>query len=177
MNPQDCLQTLLGYKKPVLNFLGGMVTVTLKVTGLIYSSKMAVGLLLLVMLFDWAAGVYKAIKLRKFNSFTFQRMLVNIFFTMALIGIAYQMSLVFPLLSWLRLPEFLIGGFMATYFFSVFENLHQADAKLIPPKMYTHAKTLLDLDKILAQYFKPLKPPTEDAKEKKEEAKPDVTEA
>ncbi|GAB3194743.1 hypothetical protein GCM10027293_03630 [Pontibacter aydingkolensis] len=154
MSVGDFATTLMGFKTPFLNFLGGVISVILKVAGFIYSSKAAVLLLAVIMLFDWASGVYKTIKNGTFNSFTFQRMLINIFFTMIVIAIAYHMSLAMPLIAWLMLPEFLIGGFMVTYFFSIFENLHQADSKLIPEKMYKHLKWLLDLDRIVPAYFK-----------------------
>lgn len=161
MGTQDFFTTLLGLKTPIINFLGGFLAVLIKIAGFIYSSKLAVLILICLMCCDWITGIYKAIKLKKFNSFTFQRMIINIFFTMVVICFAYQLSMVLPLIAWLQLPEFLFGGFAVTYFFSIFENLHEVDSRLIPEKMYKWVKYVLDIDRIIPSYFKNIKPPIE----------------
>ncbi|WP_066836489.1 phage holin family protein [Rufibacter ruber] len=187
MTPVDFITSTLGLKTKTFNFIGSItttvITTILKLLGLVYSSQAAIYLLLFVMALDWISGAYKAFKLKKFNSFTFQRMLVNVFFTLMLVGVGYQMSLVFKDLVVIGdvlkyLPEFLIGGFMFTYFFSILENLHQADSKLVSPKMYKWLKTILDLDSLVPKFLKSkgVAVPSSEPEEKKEESTDDAGE-
>jgi len=154
MSFTDFVTTVICAKTPTLSTIGGIVTVLSTILGFIYSSKSAIVLLLVLMIIDWITGIIKSVKNKSFNSFTFQRMLINITFTIIIITLAYQLSIVLPLISWVKLPEFIFGGFAVTYFFSILENIHEIDKHIIPKKMYFYIKKMVSIDLLIPELFK-----------------------
>lgn len=150
----DLLSTL--FVKPLsVNTLAAASVWLSQLVGLIYDDTKVVVILFLIMLFDWATGTMKARKARTFNSFTFQRMLLNIFLTFLLVGFSTQLATSMAVFRLLHIHEVLMTGFMITYLVSVIENLHAIDSRIVPKKLYTYVKGILNLDVMLKGLWAP----------------------
>jgi len=148
------LITTLFVPSGILNDISaGFVWLTALI-GWIYPDAAVVKILFGVMIFDWITGVFKAYKMKTFNSFTFQRMLLNLVLTFGLIGFATSYAKTMWVFRMLHLNEVLMTGFMLTYLVSVIENLHVIDERLIPLKFYNYLKNILAIDNVLKNYFK-----------------------
>ena len=148
----DLLSTLFIPSKALCALNAGFVWFTAAL-GLIYPDMAVVKILFLVMIFDWTTGVYKAFKAKTFNSFTFQRMVLNIALTFGLITFCTQYAETMWIFKTLRLNEVVMTGFLMTYLVSVIENLHAIDKRLIPTKLYDNLKRILNLDNTIKSYF------------------------
>lgn len=168
-SPSDLLTTLFKFKSLALTFGGAALISILELAGYIYQPYQVIILLFIVMIFDWSTGSFKAFKKRTFNSFTFQRMLLNIFLTMLLIGISTHLAIHLPVFAWLKINEVLMSGFMITYLYSIIENLHAIDNKIISDKLFEYIKGALNLDTYFKRFFEPKKLDSEIEAEKNKE--------
>ena len=150
----DILTTLFS-KNVSTQLLSAIWVWLISLAGFIYDSKELVLALLLLMLADWITGVWKSVRVGTFNSYTFQRMLLNIPLKFGLIAFAYQISLHSWIFDFLQIPSILMTGFLITEFVSLVENIHCIDSRIIPDALYNRLKVVMNLDAVIATYLKP----------------------
>lgn len=153
LNFKDLFTTIFS-KNVSYSILSAAWVWLVSVAGLIYDSKELVLILLLLMLADWATGVWKSVRVGTFNSYTFQRMLLNIPLKFGLIAFAYQTSRHSWIFDFLQIPEIIMTGFLLTEFVSLVENIHAIDSRIIPDQLYKRLKVVMDLDSVIARYLK-----------------------
>lgn len=164
----DLLSTLYKVKSYTLHAVSAATIYLAHAAGFIYSPVETVYILFLMMCADWATGAYKAFKKGTFNSFTFQRMLLNMFLTFSLIGVSTQLVKAMWVFALLKLNEVLMTGFLLTYFVSLIENLHAIDNRIIPDKLFAYIQQFLHLDNVLKRFFEPKVVPVAEAEQEPE---------
>jgi toxin secretion/phage lysis holin len=153
MSVGEFITSLLGFKTPVANAIGSILGGVVSISSFIYMPYQAVILLAILMLVDFLTGVWKASKLKTFNSFTMQRMFINFTCTMFIIAVSSHLVVYLPVFGWFNIDSILLGGFCATYFISIIENLYVIDKRIVPKKMMQWLQRILDLDNMIP-YFK-----------------------
>lgn len=153
-NLHDIVTTLFS-KNVSYNIISAFWVWMVTLAGFVYHSKELVLALLLLMLADWITGVWKSVRVGTFNSYTFQRMLLNIPLKFGMIAFAYQISLHSWIFNFLQIPEILMTGFLITEFVSLVENVRIIDSRIIPDALYNRLKVVMNLDAVIAAYLRP----------------------
>lgn len=128
-NFSDLIYTTLGLKTFTLNvvvaFLASLSTF---ITDYVYDDARAIYVMLALLIFDFATGIWYAIKSNTFTSTRLPRILVNAVVYTLLLGISWNIAEVYPLFGFL--PGLIYGGLIATMLVSLLENLTKLN--LIP---------------------------------------------
>ena len=134
-----------------LNFAGASIAgVGTFITGYIWDSSSAIYTLWALMAFDWATGIWAAIKQKEFVSWKLFRMPLYYFFTTVVLSLSYWISK--SSLLFVLLPSAVYGGFISVYFISLLENLSAVG--MLPAKLAKALKARFGLKAISEQWKK-----------------------
>lgn len=145
ISPKDFFVTVFGLKNAIINtWLAFICFFTSLITNYIWDSADAIFTLLVLMMTDWASGLFLAIrakiyhdrftegkitltkeqeeyyKRRYFRSTRFPRMIVSMIISLSLLSVSWHLSKANSLYYFA--PSFAYGGITGTYFISLVEN-------------------------------------------------------
>lgn len=142
----DFINSLFGIKHTDINVIVVFITtLTSIITNYMWNDAAAVYTLWILMAADWGTGIWKSMKIKKFESNKLFRMPLFFTSTSAVISFSWwisKTSIVFALL-----PSIAMGGFLSVYFISLLENLGELD--LLPKNMVKVLKSRFGLKALM----------------------------
>ena len=147
-SPLDFMETLIGAKTWTTNaFVAFIGALTSFISGFVWDDPSAVYVLWTLMAADWATGIGKSIKLKKFSSYKLWRMPIYYVVTSFVLSISWwiaKSSVIFT-----PLPGLVMGGFYSVYFVSVLENLGELEC--LPKPIIQVLKSRFGLKKLFGK--------------------------
>lgn len=120
-NLKELLDTVLGLKHGLLNFLLAIITASTSfITKYIWDDASAVYFMLFLIIVDASTGVWKSIRFRSFSSSKLPRVLVVSIIYVLMLGISWNAAKHSVLFIWL--PGMVYGGLIGTPLVSIYEN-------------------------------------------------------
>jgi phage-related holin len=146
---EDFMESCFRFNNWILNSVGATTaSLSTFITGYMWDTEAAVWTLWILMGADWATGILKSVKAKKFVSYKIFRMPAYYLITSFLIAISWHMaknSIIF-----VPLPAIVLGGFYAVYFSSLLENL--AELEILPKPVIKILKKF-GMKVIMQKYF------------------------
>jgi phage-related holin len=150
---QDVWTTIFSKNWSLVTGLSAGLVYAAKLAGLLHKDANVIYILFVLMLFDWLTGTIKAMKMGKFNSFTFQRFFLNLVARFGLIGVGHWMGKLYWVFAVLCIEDILAIGFILTEFVSLVENVAVIEPRLIPSPLMAILKQVTSIDKVLKRFY------------------------
>ena len=142
----DFSSSLLGVKTWVVNtILAAIGIITTFISNYLWDDPNAVWLLWALMGADWATGIAKSVKNKRFVSYKFWRMPLYFVATSAVLAFSWWMSKTYSVFY--PLPSIAMCGFYSVYFVSILENL--GEIGLLPKAFVRVLKTRFGFKKLI----------------------------
>ena len=117
----ELLGSLFGLKNPLLNMaLAFGATLTSFITQYIWDDASAVYFMVIIIVIDAFAGIWKSIKYKTFRSSKLPRIFVITTIYVVMLSISWNAAKFSPLFIWL--PGAVYGGLIGTQIVSIYEN-------------------------------------------------------
>lgn len=147
----DFLNSLFKPSNWDLNFIGAAIAgITTFISGYIWDSPTAIWTLWALMGADWATGIIKSMKNKKFVSYKIFRMPLYFIATSFALSISWWLSKSSILFT--ILPSIVYGGFASVYFVSMLENL--GELGFLPKTLISVLKARFGLKAIVEKWDK-----------------------